>query len=377
MRYIDSGARNPAHTLATWIESNLFSDPSVCALRWQSAFFGSETLSLFAPSMKIIAACDGVLRLLVGSNDGCTKRIDIEQLLAIAGPPRSKRQIGIVKFTNAYFHPKTIHLTREDGSEAAYVGSANLTKNGVALNIEAGVTLDTRDGDDNTIVSQIRQAIDAWFATPQNGLYSVSKSADLDALVKLGVLDVPPPVPPPSASKAKHGKSTALSPLFKLPKSPKPPAPTAPSTGTTAAIQPAKWVKKLSASDAQRKKKGNQRGGITLVTAGHPIDRNTYFRYELFKNQHWTSTIKKKKKLEHCFVEFKVDFLGKNLGLVSIEISHEKGRESGQHNYISELHLGPVLGGEFKAQNVTGKWLRLARSAKGEYSLSVLASAPP
>jgi hypothetical protein len=96
----------------------------------QSGFFGAEALGYFVEVFDRVANMDGTLSVLVGSNDGTTKRRDVELLLQLAGPPRDGCRLGVVAFDNAYFHPKTFHFERSDGSEAAYVGSANLTKSG-------------------------------------------------------------------------------------------------------------------------------------------------------------------------------------------------------------------------------------------------------
>jgi hypothetical protein len=378
MRYIDTGRRDPAHTLGRWLSVAVGQDLSVRELRWQAGFFASEPLALFAPAMKRLADADGIVRLLIGSNDGGTSRQDVEQLLALSGVPRKTLQIGIVHFNSAYFHPKTIHIVRADGSETAYVGSSNVTAPGVnGLHIEAGVLLDTNDGDDQDVVAQIKEAIDWWFAKARPGLHLIAKPSDLDALVNDGILDIPRPVHAPGAAPKKSSATQAdLMPLLEIPELPKSNA-VAPTKGVTskaaAKIPAAEWSKALSPSDAQRKKTGNQRGGVTLVKAGHPIDWKTYFRVEFFKSAHWTVDPKQPgKKREHCYIPFEVDFLGKSLGPIEIEISHEKGRESGQSNYTSELHLGPVLTAAFKAQDVTGRLLRLARDTTGGFSLSVL-----
>ena len=382
MRYVDTGRRHPAEALGNWLKSAIELDSTVQALRWQTGFFNAAPLSLLKPAMARIAQADGILRLLIGSNDGCTSRADIEHLLVTSGPARKKRQIGIINFSNAYFHPKTIHIVRADGSEASYVGSANLTAPGVnGLHVEAGLILDTHDGDDAAVLAKIRQAIDWWFLNARPGLHPISKSSDLDALVKGGILDVPPPVPAPgAASKTTKAASAKLQPLLELASIPKPsPISSTKATTTASPISGVaqQWIKKLSASDAQRKATGNQRGSITLVNAGHPINASTYFKDIFFKSASWTKkTTVTGKPLQICVVPFKVDFLGVNLGILDIEISHEKGRESQQSNYTSLLHLGPVLSAEFKNQNVTGRFIRLVRSAGGAYALSILKSAP-
>jgi hypothetical protein len=69
-------------------------------------------------------------------------------------------------------------------------------------------------------------------------------------------------------------------------------------------------------------------------------------------------------------VPFSVQFLEQDLGIRRLEITYAPNREASQANYTSLLHLGS-LAGYFSAHNVTGKWLRLARSTEGRYSLSI------
>ena len=118
MRYIDTGARDPEHALGSWLEKNALNDATVRELRWQTAFFDANSLGYFAPLMARLSTFLGVLRVLVGSNDGMTRQADVEALLAAAGAPRKNRQIGIVCFSNGYFHPKTVHIVRGDRSAA-------------------------------------------------------------------------------------------------------------------------------------------------------------------------------------------------------------------------------------------------------------------
>jgi len=132
VRYIDTGARDPKQALGTWLGDVIFGSPiAVSALRIQTGFFGSGILGYFEDILDDLAANDLPTRFLVGSNEGQTPRGAIEDLLAVAGAPRPNLQIGIVSFVAGYFHSKVVHFEREDGSSAAYVGSANLTPPGV------------------------------------------------------------------------------------------------------------------------------------------------------------------------------------------------------------------------------------------------------
>lgn len=308
------------------------------------------------------------MRVLVGSNDGTTRQSDIAALLAAAGSPRPGLRVGVVSFANGYFHPKTVHLVRSDGSATAYVGSANLTGAGVALNVEAGITLDTRDGDDRGVLDAIGAAVDWWFTGPRPGLHLVSTTADLAPLVSSGILDVPqPPRPRPATGSGTGGRGASLRPLLAIPGvGPVPPTPASPR-----GLLPARWTKKLSASDAQRKGAGNQRGSITLVKARAPIDPTTYFRRTLFGSAAWTrSRTGTGKPLEIAQLTFDVTILGRHLGAMDIEVSYAPNREAAQSNYTSLLHLGPLTP-HFAARNMTGRQITIERRANGSYTLSV------
>lgn len=392
MRYLDTGSRNPAHTLGTWLDELVANDASVVALRWQSGFFGAAMLGYFADVMARLRASDGILHLLVGSNDGATTRADVEALLVTAGPPRKHQLIGIVRFENAYYHPKTVHLVRADGSSAAYVGSANLTGSGTAsLHVEAGISCDTRDGDDPSLLAAIADCTDRWFEARPHGLHLVTTPQDLDALVLAGVLNVPRPVlasPPGTRGAGASATHPRLSPLVPLPGLPSgvvlanaplivagaPPPPAIVPTATPSTTLPsaaAQWSKRLTRSDAQRKRTGNQRGSVTLVQAGHPIDGQRYFRFDLFGSESWSAgQTRTGETLEIVAVPFSVRFLGTDLGRMSLDVTYAPNRESAQSNYTSLLHLGP-LATQFLHHDLTGHVLEVARSGGGSFTLTI------
>ena len=104
MRYIDTGTRAAEHTVGAWLVENLLQDDLVAELRWQTGFFSADSLGYFA-RLKDFA---GLVRGLIGSNEGLTRRADIEKLLAIFGNSRENIQIGVLKFDTGYFHPKNL-----------------------------------------------------------------------------------------------------------------------------------------------------------------------------------------------------------------------------------------------------------------------------
>lgn len=218
MRYLDTGARDPAQTLAKWLEEVVRGD--VAELRLQTGFFSLEGVGLLLSTLDRCKANDLTTNILIGSNDASTLRDDVAGLMNILGIPRSGAQLGIVNFSGAYFHPKTYHIKRADGSQAAFVGSANLTASGLALHVEAGIALDTNDGDDKRHLTEIAAAIDRWFVEKREGLTLVSGSQTLDALTESGILALAPP--PRTAGTGTGGPDRSprprLKPLMALPR---------------------------------------------------------------------------------------------------------------------------------------------------------------
>lgn len=189
MRYLDTGTRDPAQTLGQWM-ADVDRGGEITEVRWQAGFFTADALGHLAATLERLRRYGGQVRAVVGSNDGDTLGRDVERLADLLGVPRPGVRLGVVSYTGAFFHPKTYHVTRADGSEAAYVGSANLTAAGVGgLHVEAGLVLDTRSGDAAAVLAAIRTGVDSWFADPGRPGLTVVTDADVIArLLAAGVL---------------------------------------------------------------------------------------------------------------------------------------------------------------------------------------------
>lgn len=411
MRYIDTGSRDPKQALGSWLGDVLLGPTSVAALRVQTGFFGSDALGYFESSLQALSQSDGHTRMLVGSNDGLTPRAAVADLLKIAGQPRAGLAIGVVSFQSGFFHPKVFHFERTDGSATAYVGSANLTGSGAtSLHVEAGIILDTAQGDPHAVLNSIADAIDAWFTQKRPGLYPVANDTDLDPLVAAGLLGVPAPPRPPRKAKTSPGGAGqtqaghSLKPLVAMPAiqtalTPKPqgtpaPSPTGqPAPATTATTGPTAaptsspttptpptqaaavkhWGKTLSDSDAQRKKQGNQRGAITLVQGDYrgQIDQTVYFRNDLFAQETWTpGTANTGQPIETAIVPMHVTINGTYHGVMDFKVTNASNREAAQNNYTAELHVEPVTP-LFRQTNMSGRHLDIALDTNGDYWLTI------
>jgi hypothetical protein len=222
MRYLDSGQREPSQALGTWLQDVMAED--ISEVRWQSGFFVADSLGIVQSALKGMASKDRRVHALIGSNDQCTIRRDVERLVSVLGIPRKRAQLGVVSYQDGYYHPKTFHVRRADGSQAAYVGSANLTGSGVAsLHIEAGITVDSREGDSTDILDEVASAVDFWFSSVPPGLHRVSSLSDVEQLVKEGILtEAAPPRPtlpkPTAEGKTRPTLKDRLQPLIALPR---------------------------------------------------------------------------------------------------------------------------------------------------------------
>lgn len=214
MRYLDSGSRDPDHALAAWFRRVLTDE--VVALRWQSGFFAIDGVGELQATLLRLTERGQQVSALVGSNNGDTLAAHVVDLVYALGIPRPAARLGVIHYAAGFFHPKTYHIRRQDGSEAAYVGSANLTGAGVAsLHAEAGIVLDTRDGDHRDVLAHVAAAIDGWFDGARGGFYAIENADSVAALAVRGVLAEAPP-PPRPGQRAENEDAAAGPPLHRL-----------------------------------------------------------------------------------------------------------------------------------------------------------------
>lgn len=198
MKYIDSGIGEAEQTVAWWMDK--FSADGPCEFRCQSGYFTLEGGAVLMAALEEWAHSGSLMRLLLGANQASTLASHVSYLAGRLGLPRPQVGLGIVSFDRGLFHPKVYHFLRPDSSEAAYVGSANFTGPGTSgLNVEAGLILDTREGDDPNILRSIRERIDAWFEKDEAGLSKINTPDDIQRLLEEGYLSLRVAKPPPEA----------------------------------------------------------------------------------------------------------------------------------------------------------------------------------
>jgi hypothetical protein len=218
MRYLDTGDRDPSQTLFRWIED--VTSERISELRVQSGYFSIDAIQPLMPVLEQSRLHDSLARILIGSNGSCTLGDDVIRLVELLGIPRGQAQLGIISFGGGLYHPKTYYMLREDGSQVGFVGSANLTPGGLSTHVEAGIALDTREGDDPALLIQIATAIDDWFSADRNGLIPISGSDDVDDLIENNVLATRPTQRnrrPRGGTNGVTGSRPQLSPIVRIP----------------------------------------------------------------------------------------------------------------------------------------------------------------
>lgn len=191
MRYIDSGRREAEQTVGHWMNSTV--DNGVSEFRCQAGYFTLGGAGILLPTLKGCAEAGTKVRLLLGSNGGATLASHISYLAGSLSIPRDNVSLGVVLFDGALFHAKVYHFVRRDGSQTAYVGSANLTEPAISgLHVEAGIILDSRTGDDVSIMNDIVTRIESWFDEQSPGLSPIGSAQDIENLLAAGHLALTP-----------------------------------------------------------------------------------------------------------------------------------------------------------------------------------------
>lgn len=163
MRYLDSGRRRRTDTLFDWLDSEVDTARTV---RVQTGYFSAPVLEYFEERLLVATSnAGGSLSLVTGGHVGATTTEDIRWLVNFLERLRTpSRGVAVVLGDPAVIHhAKTYHVARRDGSSTALVGSPNLTPSGAMSNIESALVLDTRAGDDPTVLQSVADATDEWF----------------------------------------------------------------------------------------------------------------------------------------------------------------------------------------------------------------------
>ncbi len=146
LQMIDNVEHNTATVLASAIE--VANDVRIAV-----AFVSSDGLLRIMPSVRTALDMGAYVEFLVGMDARATDPFAIKELYALSC---ETPQVCLLCFasrnTSAIYHPK-MYLARDDHTATAIIGSSNLTRRGLTLNIEANVVI--KDDVQAEIVSEI------------------------------------------------------------------------------------------------------------------------------------------------------------------------------------------------------------------------------
>jgi len=368
-------------------------------------------LSRLQPHLEMIRDRGGQMRLVVGIDEGGATRQGLELAKTLFDSvhvfhDRSGRT----------FHPK-VYLAAGVASARLLVGSNNATAGGVYFNYEAGVESELTLPDDEPLLMSVRDYVARLYADTDlckelteavlaemvvNPRYRIgdedarSRAApsaggpeELDADV-----DVEDGAPPTGAAPSIFGtsaepkrtdpdavgavrKAAVKRPVPAKKAATKKATPPAEATSTSrgpvvggAAVR-RRWFKKLSPTDALQNT-GHSISALRLSKAKHDIVWQTYFRYDFFGDQTWTTeTSRQGFPMEAAIVDFNVKVDGQDLGVQPIRVDHAPHREKGQLNVPTDLKWGPVLSAALRRKNFTSYFVVLGRLTDGSSTLTI------
>ncbi len=218
MRYLDSGSRDPEHTLQRWLEQRL---PTGRYFACQSGYFGRDGLEPFEGPLTDLLRRGGEFHLVVGSNDGGVASADLEYVLTLIDGYNETASLYLVGAADVLMHPKTFYIETTDGVRHALVGSANLTARGLGANIEAALAISS-DADPTAPYDEVLGAVLAWAVNPLPNVRRVTRES-LAELTAHGATDAPRP-PPVESRERITGRRRLFPPLGRIISLPRRPA---------------------------------------------------------------------------------------------------------------------------------------------------------
>ncbi len=380
-------------------------DLSVSHLDIVVAWAKRSGLRLVEPTLAAFKARGGTVRMIVGVSEGGATRQGLEITRAIADDP------FVLHVPGRTFHPK-VFLATAATSARLLVGSQNMTAGGAMTNYEAGldVALDRGEPDDEALFQAVADWMDDLVADVDVCLplddallaklvaeprYRVgdenaprpgkSKPADdTDSVVdddgaaaaplfgksKYSLKSTPTTSNGRGATASGSGSSGVGSSTPSSTSAPGSAAPAAPS-GHAATAVVKRWFKQLKAADAQQLGgTSNPSGHVTLVNAGHPVDKRMYFRHDFFDSETWKAQGSKN---EVCTINAEVVISGTSLGSRSFTVQHTPAFEAGQGNRSTVLHWDS-LSSHMKTTSHVDEYLTLEKLSSGGYRLTIAPS---
>lgn len=360
---------------------DLLQDTNFTIFTGVTAFASVSAVLGIAPHIQAAKAHLQQISLIVGIDQEATSKEALKALMTLQVSTHmfyQKEQI--------IFHPK-FFLFEGAGKKKLIIGSSNLTSNGLFANVEAGVILETENQADLTIIEGFKNYFSTLFNLSDPNLYPIT-DLNISHFVNKGI------VPNESVFRVRHGKAPITSNInagnpntLNIPARQTSAIPAGFKaqrvrrvTGTLlvpiqvtqqVTIQQNKliWEKSnLPQSDAQQVAAGSAVTGVIRLSDagfeldGNPIDRNTYFRNDIFGGLNWTNKTRLlKPPLQEATAQFDITVLDIGLGIHNLRISHDPARIAGQGNVPTTIHWGrnSAVINYLKQHDVTGSTFKL------------------
>jgi len=160
VRYLDTAAGGPDHTVERWMLTEL-KEARVFAA--QTGYLTEHGLKLIQPHLAAILDRGGEVHLVTGAREEQVSAADLAAVAALFEPHGSRATLLLVDGDDEQplMHAKSYYIRRGDGSETVLAGSANLTFSGLRGNHESAIILDTRVTPDAPC-REVLAAVRAW-----------------------------------------------------------------------------------------------------------------------------------------------------------------------------------------------------------------------
>lgn len=386
-----------SNSLDTFIDR--LTDPRIEKLSIVTAWAKRSGLGRAADRLASFRARGGTVETIIGVSEGGATKEGLQLAMDLSD------EVFVFHDPGRTFHPK-VYLAWGTSRRELLVGSSNMTAGGLGWNHEASLWMSEDDTAISKPFSDAQQWITDLRVQPMSckkldakllsdllsstdiriGSESASRRAnarsstpeDSDSIATgtvKGIFSAPamvmrrlsrlPGPPAANGSNMKMKKTSAVSSATST-------VPAGAPAAASSAPVLRRWSRDLDNTAAQRVRSAtsNPTGNLRLTQAGHGIRHETYFYQDLFGGLPWTPTPGKTTEQE-VLVDFDCIVVGTSLGTVTLRISHDPNRISGQANVPSVLHWGPMLGSRLRASNYVGQFITIERLVDGTFRLIV------
>jgi hypothetical protein len=390
-----------SESLDTFID--ILVDPEITTLSVVTAWAKRSGLARVEERLSVFRARGGTVQMIVGVSEGGATKEGLQLAMEVSD------EVFVFHDPRRTFHPK-VFLAGGASRREMLVGSSNMTAGGLGWNYESSLWLSEVGTTISEPFTDASQWIKALLVQPMScKRLDASLLSDLlsSADIRIGSeaaarrVSMNPNTPEDSDSIAtgsvKGLFSASAMVMRQLPKRPDAsiaPAvsPSSPMTPTGASAAPSatptpplttplllsaapvirRWSRDLDNTAAQQvlSSTSNPTGNLRLTQAGHGLRHETYFYNDLFGGLPWAPTFGKATEQE-VLVDFDCIVGSTTLGIVTLRISHDPSRISGQANVPSVLHWGPTLGAMLRGTNFVGQFITIERLADGSFRLTI------